>query len=81
MAAQERKKLEEERRARQQPEQKPLSDEAQARREHFYQLRESKKDSFLDDPELCVKIFFSSHWRDKGYIQCVHLPSMSVNLR
>lgn len=64
----ERKKLEEDRRAPQESEQKTPDEEAMARREHFHQLREVKKDSFLDDPEFCVKIFFSSHWRDKGYI-------------
>ena len=70
----ERKKLEEERRARQESDKKTLDEEAMARREHFRELREVKKDSFLDDPEFCVKIFFSSHWRDKGYIQQVLLP-------
>lgn len=29
---------------------------------------ESKMDDFFDDPELCVKIFFSAHYRDKGLL-------------
>ena len=49
--------------------QKELDEEAEARRERWKEARENKKEFFLDDPEQAVKMFFSSHWRDKGYVQ------------
>ena len=66
-----RKQLEEERRAQREQKQNALSEEQLARKEFFRERRETQKDSFLNDPEDSIKIFFSSHWRDKGYIQWV----------
>lgn len=64
-----RKRLEEERRVQREQKQKTLDEQALARKEHFRERRDTRKDSFLNDPVFSVKIFFSSHWRDKGYIQ------------
>ncbi|EKM60003.1 uncharacterized protein PHACADRAFT_206218 [Phanerochaete carnosa HHB-10118-sp] len=47
---------------------KELDEEALTRRERWSEAQENKKEAFLNDPEQTVKIFFSSHWRDKGYV-------------
>ncbi|GJE87414.1 hypothetical protein PsYK624_034970 [Phanerochaete sordida] len=56
------------RRPRQPPSQEP-DEAAAARREYWREVREGKKEAFLNDPENAVRIFFSSHWRDKGYVR------------
>lgn len=61
-----RKKMEEERQNNSAP--KVVNEEAQDRIERARDRRDGHKDFFLNDPELSVKIFLSSHFRDKGYI-------------
>jgi hypothetical protein len=36
------------------------------------EAKEMKMDAFLNDPELAMKIFFSSFYKDKGLFWCVH---------
>lgn len=62
----ERKKMDEERRNKSTP--RAVDDEANERIQRARDRREGHKDFFLDDPELSVKIFLSSHFRDKGYV-------------
>ena len=66
-----RQRMEDERRP--EPQQTELNDEALARRDRWREAREDKKEFFLNDPELAVKLFFSSHWRDKGYVQYAYM--------
>lgn len=50
-----------------QPQPEEPDEEALARRARLQELKEIKKAEFLDNPEMTVRIFFSGHWRDKGY--------------
>ena len=47
----------------------PLTDEQrEQRREYYREVRDTRKDRFLNDPESCTKIFFSGFYRDRGMI-------------
>lgn len=61
-----RSKMEEERQNNSPP--KAVNEEVQERIQRARDRRDEHKDFFLNDPELSVKIFLSSHFRDKGYI-------------
>ena len=53
------------------PPEPPLSDEQrQHRREYFREVRDTKMDRFLNDPENVVKVFFSNYASDRGDIRC-----------
>ncbi|KAH9899498.1 hypothetical protein C8Q73DRAFT_638885 [Cubamyces lactineus] len=41
-------------------------EQRQQRREYFREVRDTKMDRFLNDPENAVKIFFSGYYRDRG---------------
>ncbi|KAI9000675.1 hypothetical protein BD414DRAFT_472396 [Trametes punicea] len=43
-------------------------EERQQRREYYREVRDTKIDRFLNDPETAVKIFFSGYYRDRGMI-------------
>ncbi|OSD04489.1 hypothetical protein PYCCODRAFT_1364032 [Trametes coccinea BRFM310] len=49
---------------------KPFFTEEQReqRREYFREVRDTKADRFLNDPETAVKIFLSGYYRDRGMI-------------
>ncbi|KAI0775885.1 hypothetical protein BD413DRAFT_602425 [Trametes elegans] len=40
----------------------------QQRREYYREVRDTKMDRFLNDPETAVKIFLSGYYRDRGMI-------------
>ncbi|KAI0737732.1 hypothetical protein C8Q80DRAFT_1114829 [Daedaleopsis nitida] len=41
-------------------------EEREHRREYFLEVRDTKTDRFLNDPENCIKIFLSGYFRDRG---------------
>ena len=41
-------------------------EERQHRREYFREVRDTKMDRFLNDPENVVKVFFSNYASDRG---------------
>ncbi|CCL98262.1 uncharacterized protein FIBRA_00256 [Fibroporia radiculosa] len=45
-----------------------MDEERQLRRENFREAKESRMDAFFNDTETNIKIFLSSHFRDKGLI-------------
>ncbi|CDO69572.1 hypothetical protein BN946_scf184759.g12 [Trametes cinnabarina] len=56
-----------------QPASKPFfsefsEEERQQRREYFREVRDTRMDRFLNDPETAVKIFLSGYYRDRGMI-------------
>ena len=44
-------------------------EERQHRREYFREVRDTKMDRFLNDPENVVKVFFSNYASDRGDIK------------
>ena len=45
----------------------PLTDEQRAHlREYRREVRDTRMDRFLNDPEKAIKIFFSGYYRDRG---------------
>ena len=43
------------------------SDKTAAARRESRRESESEKEAFLNDPEMSIRIFFSSYWRFKGH--------------
>ncbi|KAI9064890.1 hypothetical protein FKP32DRAFT_1591102 [Trametes sanguinea] len=43
-------------------------EQRQQRREYFREVRDTRSDRFLNDPEQAVKIFLSGYYRDRGMI-------------
>ncbi|KAH9854986.1 hypothetical protein C2E23DRAFT_867081 [Lenzites betulinus] len=50
------------------PEPKPgvTEEQRQQRRDYYRELRDTKMDRFLNDPEAAVKIFLTGYYRDRG---------------
>lgn len=43
-------------------------EERQVRRENFREARDTRMDTFFNDADSCVKVFFSSYYREKGLV-------------
>ena len=59
------------------PKRSPFTeDERQARREDFREARDTRMDTFFNETDHCVKVFFSSYYREKGLVWCAnpHCP-------
>ena len=41
-------------------------EQRQQRREYYREVRDTRMDRFLNDPEKTIKIFFSGYYRDRG---------------
>ncbi|KAH9938054.1 uncharacterized protein B0H18DRAFT_866225 [Fomitopsis serialis] len=51
------------------PKRSPFTEEErQTRRENFREAKDSRMDTFFNDTDNCMKVFFSSYFRDKGLI-------------
>ena len=52
-------------------------EEREAKRLRNFEEKERRLDNFLRNPETSIKIFFSSYFREKGWMWCVY-QSISV---